>query len=189
MIRCPGTSPRAANPVIKVSMNKLLHIIDGISEWTGKHIAMWLCIGIILIIGNEVVRRYVFNAPTMWGYEISLMAGAGLYVMGYAYTHLHHGHIRVDFVYIHLPPRWRVIIDVLGDLFLFFPLITVLTYASITGTWQSIVQHEVSVETMWYPPMAPFRAVVAIGYFLFLLQGVAELIRNLRLLKGNKLSV
>ncbi|MCK4722932.1 MAG: hypothetical protein KAT75_06495, partial [Dehalococcoidia bacterium] len=37
---------------------------------------------------------------------------------------------------------------------------------------------EKSVETYWYPPMGPFRTLVAIGFILFFLQGTAQFVRD-----------
>jgi len=147
------------------------------SEWTGKT-ARWLCAALVLVISYEVVMRYAFNAPTMWAYETSIMLGATIYALAWAYDHKHHSHIRVDVLYSHLSPRGKAITDVIGSLLLFFPLVIILIDHSFSWAWRAWEINEKSVETYWYPPVAPVRTIVVIGLCLFALQGVAQLIRD-----------
>jgi len=165
---------------------RLLQIIDSISEYTGRWVS-WLCILIVLIGVYEVVMRYFFNSPTMWGYQILCILGGTFSVIGWAYTHLHHEHIRVDVFYHKFSTRRKKIIDIICALLFTFPLLVSLTYIAVCNMWQAWLTGEVMAETYWYPPAGPYRTVVAIGLFLFLLQSIAEFIRDLNILmKGAK---
>ena len=82
-------------------MRATLRVIDSISEWTGK-IIRWLCVVLVGVVVYGVILRYVFNSPTMWAYETSIMLGTTIYVLGWAYVHRHGGHIRVEVFYIGL---------------------------------------------------------------------------------------
>jgi len=166
-------------------MRAILRLIDSLSEWTGKT-ARWLCVLLILVMTYEVVMRYAFNAPTLWGYETSMMIGAALYSLAWAHTHRHHGHVRVDVFYTHLSPKGKALVDVIGDLLFFTPLVLIFIYASAFWTWRAWSIGEKSVETYWYPPIAPLRTVVLIGFCLFGLQGGAQLIRDIYFLIRNK---
>jgi len=166
-------------------MRSFLKIIDSISDWTGKT-TCWLAAALVGLISLEVILRYVFNSPTMWGYETQLMAGGVLYAMGWAYAQRHRAHIRIDIVYLRLPPRYRAGIDVFGTFFTFFPLLGVFTYAAINKAVISWKIGEVGVATWWYPPLAPFRTAVAIGFLIFFLQGLAQFIRDFYRLVRNK---
>lgn len=166
-------------------MRSSLRVIDSISEWTGKT-AHWLATALVLLISFEVIMRYSFNAPTNWNYETSMMIGGVLYVFGWAYVHLHHAHVRVDVFYVRLPPRARAAIDVIGALLLFFPLIFLFVKTSFVWTLNSWQTGEISAESSWYPPLAPFRAAVTIGFALFALQGGAQFVRDLYFLIRNK---
>ena len=68
----------------------------------------------------------------------------------------------------------------------FIPLMIVLIDTSIAYAWHAWVISEKSTLTYWYPPIAPFRTVVAVGLCVFALQGVAQLVRDLKLLIKNK---
>ena len=166
-------------------MRTVLRVIDSVSEWTGR-IARWFWVVVVLVMTYEVIMRYAFTAPTMWAYETSMMIGATTYALAFAYTHRHRAHVRVDVLYTHLSPRGKAIIDVAGALLLFFPLIILLADKSIDFAWRAWVINEKSVETYWYPPIAPVRTALALGLCLFVLQGGAQFFRDLYLLMRNK---
>lgn len=168
-----------------MSMRTILKTIDAISEWAGRS-ARWLIAVLVLVISYDVAMRYLFDAPTMWAYETAIMLGATVYVLAWSYVHRHRSHVRVDVIYLHLPPRGRAAIDVIGNLFLFFPLIFVLINTSIIWARRAWLINEKSVESVWYPPVAPVRTLVALGLVLFALQGLAQFIRDLYFLIRNK---
>jgi len=166
-------------------MRAILRVIDSISEWTGKT-ARWFGVALVMVVAYEVTMRYVFTAPSMWAAEVCTMLGASLYVLAFAYTLYHRAHVRVDIIYMYLPPRGRAIIDVLSDLLFFFPLIIVVVIGSLQWMWHAWLIGERMDFTAWYPPAAPLRTVVAIGFITLILQGVAQFVRNLHLLIRNK---
>lgn len=166
-------------------MRTIVRVIDSISERTGKT-TRWLCAVLVVVMTYEVIMRFVFNSPTMWAYETSLMLGCAIYAFGWSYAHRHGAHVRVDVLYTRLGLRGRAIIDVVCALLLFCPLIILLMGTSIAEARDAWVVSERMVLTYWYPPAAPLRTVVAIGFCLFALQGVAQIIRDLYLLVRNK---
>ncbi len=159
-------------------MSKALKIIDAISEWGGK-IARWFSVMLILVIVQEVFRRYVLTAPSIWGYEVSIALGASLYAMGYAYTESKRAHVRVDVFYIHMSPRARAIADTIGGFIFFLPVIAFVVFAAWNKMFWSWSVLEKSVEGFWYPPWYPLRTMIFIGWTLLLIQGLATLSRNL----------
>ncbi|MFQ5997147.1 MAG: TRAP transporter small permease subunit [Dehalococcoidales bacterium] len=166
-------------------MRKTLRVIDSISDWTAKTIS-WFAVALVFVLVFDVVERYVFGGATVWAYETAVMLGASIYVMGWCYVHRLREHIRVDVFYVHLSPRGQVIIDIIGTLLFFLPLLYVLLDSSIFYAVRAWKIGEVLSETFWYPPAGPFRTVVVIGLFLFALQVVAHLIRDFYLLVRNK---
>jgi len=166
-------------------MRAILSVIDSISEWTGKAIG-WLVAALVVVFVYEVIMRYIFNAPTIWAYETSVMLGGTIYVLGWAFVHRHHAHVRVDVFYARLSPRGKAAIDVTCALLFLFPLLIILLDVSASFTWHAWIKHERLIETYWMPPAAPFRTVVMIGLSLFALQSVAQFIRDLSLLIRNK---
>ena len=166
-------------------MKKFLRLIDSTSTWTGK-IVLWLSVILVIVMTYEVFMRYALNSPTMWAYETSIMIGAAMYALSWAYVHRERAHIRVDLIYSRLSSRGKAIVDTICTFFLFFPLISLLGYMAFSWMTRAWKINEKSVETYWYPPIAPLRTAVFIGLVLFGLQGLVQFIRDVYLLVRNK---
>lgn len=166
-------------------MRKTVQVIESFSEWSGK-VACWFCLALVLLLTYEVFMRYVLNSPTIFSYEISTMIGVTICAMGLAYTHLHHGHVRVDVFWRLLPPRGKAIADIVGFLLFFLPAILVIVWVSAEWTQWSIKTSEIMTKTYLYPPAWPVRAVMLIGFFMFIPQGVAQLIRDIHFVRRNE---
>jgi TRAP-type mannitol/chloroaromatic compound transport system permease small subunit len=166
-------------------MRKVLKTIDALSEWSGR-LGRWLTIPLILVMVIEVTMRYGFNHPTMWGYETSMMLGTALYALAFCYTERYNAHVRVDIFYVKMSPRGKAIIDAIGGLVIFLPVIALVTYVSWAWMFHAWKIKEVMVQTYWYPPAYPLRTVIALGFGLLLLQGLAGIFRSLYLLIRNK---
>ena len=159
-------------------MRIVVRIIDFISEWTGS-LARWLGAFIVIVLVYESVARFVFNAPTIWAYETASMLGVAFIVLGLAYTHRHHAHIRIDVLYSRVSPRGKVIIDLICTLLLFFPLMILITRAAAQWALDALTMHEKMLMSFWMPPASPIRVTVFLGLALFTIQGVAEFIRDI----------
>jgi len=168
-------------------LRRLVHLIDSISEWSGR-IMSWLCVVLIVVLVYEVAMRYVFDAPQMWTSELGCMLGGAIVALGWAYAHRHSRHVRVDVFYGHASPRGKAIIDVICALFMFFPLVFVLIHSAVLWAHTSVVMDERLTHSYWFPPAYPSRIVVVVGLCLFALQDVAWFIRDLHLvIKGKTL--
>ena len=162
-------------------MRKVLRAIDSISDsmgWAMKY----FCFALILIVCFDVTMRYVFNAPTEWAFELAMMVGCTIYALAWSYTQRYKAHMRVDVMYAHLSPRGKAVVDILGTLLVFLPLVIVLTNVSFSYMWRAWEINELSIETTWYPPIAPLRTVVLLGFLLLGLQTLAQFIRDFYLL-------
>ena len=166
-------------------MRTIVKVVDSISQWTGSS-ARWLCLALVLIGTYGVIMRHVFNTPTEWGYETCCMLGGAIYVLGWAYDHLHRSHVRVDIFYTRLSQRGEAIIDVVCAAIFFFPLMAILIKTTVSWAWRAWSIGEIMIEAHWYPPAAPFRTIVAVGICFFLLQGLAQFIRDLYLVIRRK---
>ena len=164
-------------------MRKTITVLEKISQWSGWAFST-LCIVLVAVLTVEVFMRYVLNSPTQYSYEIASSMGVAIGAGGLAYTHLHRGHVRVDVLWKNLPPKGRAIADIIGAFIFLFPLFIFLTWMSASWAQQSIIEHEIMTTTYWYPPAWPTRSILALGFLLLLPQGVAEVLRNICILKG-----
>lgn len=166
-------------------MRTVLRTIDSINRRAGSS-AGWLCLALVLVGTYDAVMRYVFNAPTLWAYETSCVLGGTIYVVGWAYDHLRHSHVRVDIFYARLSPRGKALMDVIAAAVFFFPLMGILVKTSISWMLRAWSIGEVMKYTYWYPPAGPYRTVFAVAICLFALQGLAQFIRDLYFILRNK---
>ena len=158
-------------------IDRLLRVIDSISEWSGRTVS-WLVLVLTLVLGYEIVMRYVFNAPTKWAFDISYMLGGSYFMLGEAYTLLKKRHVRIDIFYMRFSPRKQALVDVAFYVLFFFPLWGGLLYALIPYVYLSWVIGERSMQGYWMPILYPFKTVMPVAVFLFLLQGVADFLRS-----------
>ncbi|MCK4723603.1 MAG: TRAP transporter small permease subunit [Dehalococcoidia bacterium] len=168
-------------------MRVLKKICDGIgvvSEWSGR-VVMFLVVVLIVSIAYDVFARYLFNSPTVWSYTLSYMLGTSIIAIGLPYVYYHNANVRVDVIYSKLPPRGRLILDVVLTIFLFFPMVFLLIKVFGEDLWQAYLCGEVATDSIWYPILWPFKLVVTLGFVLLFLQGIATFIGDLeRLFKG-----
>jgi TRAP-type mannitol/chloroaromatic compound transport system permease small subunit len=164
-------------------LTSFLHVIDSISEWSGKIIS-FLLLGLMGIILIEVVSRYVLNSPTVWSFEASLYLFATVTLLGGAFTLLHGGHVSVDIIYNKFSPRVRAVMNVI-TFFFFFIFVFVLMQKGGGLTWEAIRVME-RTESAWGPVIWPARLVIPLGAFLLLLQGLAKFFRDLAVAMGKE---
>lgn len=146
-------------------------------------IVAFLIVPMLAIMIWEIVMRYFFNAPSQWAYEISLFLYGGYIVLGGAYTHLAGGHVNVDIIWGQLPPRGRALLDVLTSVFAFL-FLGVLFWVSLKITINSWQIGETTM-SHWKPIYYPLRTTLPVGCFLFLMQVLAKLIRDIAIvIKG-----
>jgi TRAP-type mannitol/chloroaromatic compound transport system permease small subunit len=162
------------------ALDRLLAGIDFLSEWSGKAVG-FLLLPIVGVMVFEVVSRYVFNAPTIWSTDVVVMLAGTLYIIGGAYTHYLRGHINVETLFDLLSPRWQSLTRVLLHFPLFLLYIGVLLWIGWGFAWDSLVEGEHS-GTLWNPIVWPFKMMIPLGAVLILLQGLAQLVRDIRFL-------
>jgi TRAP-type mannitol/chloroaromatic compound transport system permease small subunit len=154
----------------------------------GRSIA-WISLLLVFVGGYDVAMRYVFNAPPEWAYQTLTFLGGSMYILGWSYVSCKRAHIRVDVLYERFPVRARAIIDSMGHLFLFYPLLGALIFASFKWMMRAWRTNEVMAETNWYIPAGPFRTIVFVAFCLFAIQGLADLVRDLHIvLKGEPIN-
>lgn len=152
--------------------------IDGFSNITGKLISLTMLF-LVLSITYEVVARYFFRAPTVWVFESSTMANGSAFMLGCAYALYKGAHVRTDIFWDNYSERTKGIIDLISYLVLFFPVMITLMVISIDDVIHAYVTGERSQESLWRAIMWPFRAVIPLSAFLFMIQGVSEVLKCL----------
>jgi TRAP-type mannitol/chloroaromatic compound transport system permease small subunit len=163
----------------------VIAVIEGLSTTTGW-LGGWLVVPMTLAITYEVVARYAFNAPTVWAYDVTYMLFGAQFMLVAAYTLLKGGHIRTDVFYERWSARTRATVDTVSYVFFFFPGLLFVLYASGVEAWHAWQIGERSDWTPWRPIIYPLKAVIPVSAALLLLQGFAELVKCLRVIRGGR---
>lgn len=162
-----------------------MKVIDRFTERVGG-IVSYLSVVLIVVITYEVGARYIFNAPTIWSYDLSYMIGGGFWVLAAAYAILHNTNVRVDVLYVRLKRKRQLLLDTVLTVLFFFPMWIVILRGSVIHTWTAIVLNERSSIGHWAPSMIPFRLVGLAAVILILIQGVSWFVTNIHALKSGE---
>ena len=155
---------------------RFVRAIDRFTDFTGTAVA-WLNVPLALAVTYEVVSRYVFDAPTIWSYDVAHMLYGTIFMLGAAYA-LHKGaHIRTDFFFEQWSVRTRGVIDSIAYIVFFFPALIVFFFVSWDEGWYAYTINEVSEQTPWRPILWPLKMVIPATCLLLLIQGVSETIK------------
>lgn len=131
-------------------------------------------VAMLLLTVGDVFLRFVFNRPVLGSVEITeyLMVGTGF--LGIAWCAAKGGHVGVDLIVSHLPPRVQAAIDSVTCLLSLgvVPLVA----------WQAFVQAGYAkAENMQSDlldiPAYPFYLIVGIAYVLFSLVLINTFVR------------
>jgi len=157
---------------------RAVNVIDKFTDTTGTWVA-WLNVPLVLAVAYEVTSRYLFDAPTIWSFDVTYMLYGTIFMLGAAYA-LHKGaHIRTDFFFEKWSVRTRGTIDSVAYLVFFFPSILVFGWVGWTEGYYAFTIGETSEQTPWRPILWPFKMVVPLACLLLVVQGISETIKSL----------
>ncbi|MDD3518732.1 MAG: TRAP transporter small permease subunit [Chromatiales bacterium] len=159
--------------------------IDALNEWVGRAVA-WLTLAMVLLTLGIVIARYAFGWGSIAVQESVMYLHAITFMLGAAYTLRHDAHVRVDVFYRGLDPRRRAWVDAGGALFLLLPVCAFILYASFGYVAAAWAVHEGSRETGGLPWMWLLKTLIPVTAVLLGLQGIAQLIHALRVLRGRE---
>ncbi|WP_297797701.1 TRAP transporter small permease subunit [uncultured Marinobacter sp.] len=150
--------------------------VTRLNEVIGRGIALIVFAMFVFLI-MEVAFRYLFNSPTVWTNELTQMLFGIYAVMSGGYIMAHRGHVNVDLLHSHLPPRGRAILDILTSV-VFFIFTLALLYFGYDMASESIASWETSYSA-WNPPIWPVKAAIPLGTGLLVLQGIVKLLEDI----------
>ncbi|MES9993164.1 MAG: TRAP transporter small permease subunit [Candidatus Thiodiazotropha sp.] len=154
-------------------INRVISRINGLA---GEFVAYWSVIA-VFVYYYEVIARYVFNSPTNWAHESMFLMFGMQYLLAGGFVLREGAHVRVDVVYNLLSNRAKAVVDVFTSIFFFIFMLTLL----ITGWtffYDSYEVNEVSISE-WGIHYWPVKLALSLGALLLLIQGVAQLIKDI----------
>ncbi len=156
-------------------MVSVIKIIDNINEIVGR-ILMYLILAVLGLIFGEVVARYLFNRPTLWGMATATWIWGGMSILSGGYVLKEKGHVNMDLLHQHLSERNRVLLEILNAIICLF-LAAVLIWVGWKYGWRSISINE-HYGQVWNPPVYPIKMTIFVGACLLALQMIAEVLKK-----------
>ena len=149
----------------------------------------WVMFALVLLVTADVIGRYAFRTGSVviqesewWMFSIVFLSCAG-------YTFLYDEHVRVDIIYSRLSKRNQHVVDLVCAFVFLFPMCILLvgtSYWYIKASWEV---REFSPDPGGLPAYYILKCFIPLGFFLLSLQGIANVYRKVRAIKGEPLPV
>jgi TRAP-type mannitol/chloroaromatic compound transport system permease small subunit len=157
-------------------LRTLIRSIEAVTRTLG-YVAAGLVLLLIALMMYEVIVRYLFSAPTIWGYEVTTWMMGASFVLAVAYALSTDSHVRIDFLHDWLGERARHGFDLLGYAIV-LPLLVWLTWGLWDYWYGAFKTAERSGQSAWNPPVWPFRLVLFLGVLAWTLQTIVEVVKS-----------
>ena len=150
-------------------------LIDAFTQKTSKPASL-LVFFMMAVTATEVVARYAFNNPTTWVWPVNRQLFGIFILFAGLYTTSKGGHIRIEILYDHFPPKIKFIsrLVALAALICFMG---VLVWQGAWMGWNALMVKELSARAFRIP-LYPFKLLIPVVAFLILLQGIAFFIKG-----------
>ena len=155
----------------------MLRFIDGISDKFGQ-LATGLFFIIGLMISYEVIARYVFFAPTTWAEEGARLLQLWATYLAMGYVLRRNGLIRITVLTEMIGPTVRKYLEILS-------LVWILIFC-VFAFWLGIevvvesIQTGRATATMNQVPKFWTESAIPVGFFVLILQALAQIWRQIR---------
>ncbi len=166
----------------------LVRKIDALTERIGSAVS-WLVLAMVLVGAYNAVARYVgrsigINLSSNAYLEMQWYLFSLVFLLGAAYTFKHNAHVRVDVLYGRMSKRRQLWIDLIGTVVFLLPFSIFCLWVS----WPSVRNSWAVLEASPDPgglPRYPIKSMILVAFALLALQGVAEIMRKVRLLRDD----
>ena len=160
---------------------KVAQSLQKITIWSGQLIS-WLSLAMVFTTFSIVVLRYGFSIGWIAMQESVVYMHALVFLIGIPYTLKYDGHVRVDIFYSKMSPRSKAWVNLLGTIFLLFPVTIFIAWSSWDYVAASWVMGEESGEAGGLPGVYLLKSCILIMTLLLLIQGVSQFLLNLNYL-------
>ena len=92
-----------------------LSAVEKFTEVTGRFIS-WATVTMVILVVLVVITRYFLGLGSIALQESVTYLHCLVFMMGFAFTLKHDGHVRVDIFYRGFSPRFKAIVNLIGGL-------------------------------------------------------------------------
>ncbi|WP_175549185.1 TRAP transporter small permease subunit [Litoreibacter ascidiaceicola] len=133
----------------------------------------------ILISVYEVFARYLFDKPTIWAFELTVMLCATGYFIAGGYVTQQRRHIGITVIHDMVSPRIRYGLDIFGNCMGIFAM-SVLIWSGWGPAERALIRGE-TAGTPWDPPSPQIlKPMIVIGATLIVLQLLSHLFQLIK---------
>lgn len=163
--------------------------MDGLNEWIGRGVE-WLALAMVLIGAYNALARYAtrFTDLALASnalFELQWYLFSLIFLLGAAYGLNHDVHVRVDVLYGRLSARGKAVVDLLGSVLFLLPFCVLMLWVSYPAVRNSWVIREVSPDPGGLPRY-PIKALILVSFGLLLLQGLAQIMKQVVILRTGR---
>ncbi len=169
-------------------LRRLIHWIDLINGLIGKGVA-WLTPVMVLVMFSVVILRYAFSLGWIAMQESVTYLHATIFMLGAAHTLRQEGHVRVDIFYQRFGERGKAWVDLFGTLLLLLPVSSFILWSSwdfVADSWHILEKSQEG--DLGLPLVYLLKSLIPAMALLLILQGIANLLRQLLILTNNQSS-
>lgn len=164
-------------------MQRLSLVIDKINDAFGT-VAGWLTLFLVLNVTFDVITRYIFNFSIVGSQELEWHVYSLIFLLGTGWALKEERHVRVDIFYTNQPPKVKAWINTMGTIIFLLPFSILGFYATLPYVKASFINGEISNDPGGLRYRWIIKGAVLIGFALLFLQGISELIKSVRYLRG-----
>ena len=166
-------------------LKSYIRFVDSINEKLGILVS-WITTFMVLVVCYDVVTRYFLKKSSVAVQELEWHLFAIIFLVGAAYTLKYDRHVRVDVLYMKFKPKTKAWVNFLGSLIFLLPVCLIGIWSSKNFVINSFLIGEGSPDPGGLPARYILKAVIPIGFFLLLLQGMALSFRSLIEITGKE---
>jgi len=135
-----ATFAAASPPPAYARLRRWIDALDGVLVAIGSA----MLFALMCLVVADVSRRYLFNAPIAWSYEvINNYLLPGLFFFAVSHTLKAHSHVAVDIVHNYVGRRVRYAFEAIGTI-LALPAFALCTWVAAGHTWTEFATAAVS---------------------------------------------
>ena len=165
-------------------MKIIICVSDTLIKTFGKVISL-LMLPLIFQIIYGALMSYLYRAPPIWTFEVTLFLYGSMFMLGAAYCHLEKKHVAVDALLHIVGPKAVRRLNIFSELVV-LAVVLVMFYISIPVAYRSFIRRERSTfQTPFNPQVWWFRWVIPISCALISWQAF---INMLKLITGQELA-
>lgn len=155
----------------------LLSKIKKVNVIAGK-VASWFNIFLVVLVGFDVVFRYLLNTTSVWVMELEWHFFALIFLLGGGYAFQKNQHVRVDVFYDKFSEKEKAEVNFWGGIFFLLPWTIFLLYTSLSYAQTSFLIRETSPDPGGLPARYLIKYAIFLGFFLLFLEALISIVEN-----------